>query len=42
MQTWNEEIRKTTKARDETDLPWMKKMKGERVEEERNRRGGEC
>ena len=34
MQTWIERISKTTKARDETDLPWMKKMKGERVEEE--------
>ena len=38
MQTWIKRIRRTTKARDETDLPWMKKMKGERVEEERNRR----
>ena len=34
MQIWIERIRKTTKARDETDLPWMEKMKGERVEEE--------
>ena len=32
MQTWIERIRRTTKARDETDLPWMKKMKGERVD----------
>ena len=38
MQIWIKRIRRTTKARDETDLPWMKKMKGERVEEERNRR----
>ena len=34
MQTWIKRIRRTTKARDETDLPWMKKMKGERKEEE--------
>ena len=34
MQAWIEKIRNTTKARGESDLPWMKKMKGERVEEE--------
>ena len=34
MQTWIKRIRRTTKARDETDLPWMKKMKGEKKEEE--------
>ena len=34
MQTWIKRIIKTKKARDETDLPWMKKMKGEGVEEE--------
>ena len=42
MQTWIERIRRTTKARDETDLPWMKKMKGEGCGKEgrKGKRGG--